>query len=62
MVTLRIEMNEETGQITSQIPNNIPLALGLIEYLRETVMVRLVRQNLESRIVTPPPMLKIGES
>lgn len=56
---LSIKMNLETRQIECQLPNDVVLTLGLLEYLHEAVMARTVRPALEPKIVTPGPVLNV---
>jgi len=62
MVRLSIEIDEATRQIECQIPGDIVLTLGLLEYLREAVMLRMVRPALSPQVVAPPLDLKLNQA
>jgi len=50
-VQLVIQFDPVTGEIAYSFPNNTVLALGLLEYAHETVLFRLVRPQMVTRIV-----------
>lgn len=60
MVRLSIELDEQTRQISCQIPSDVVVTLGLLEYLREAVMIRMVRPALVPQVVSSPGILDVS--
>lgn len=54
MIELIVRLDPETGAIVdSIIPQNPIVALGLLEWVREALMMRVVRPSFTSQIVAP---------
>lgn len=62
MVELSIKMDEQTRQIQCQIPGDVVITLGLLEYLREAIMARMIRPALTPQVVAPPVDLSLRPS
>lgn len=50
-VVLYIEV-DQAGNFKAQFPDNIVVALGLLEYAHEQLMEKSVRPSMKSRILT----------